>query len=100
MPAIVGVHGIAQQARGPEVLEAKWGPALRDGARARRVSVWTRPHWPARSTAGSFALRESCAALVIPTTAQAIWPTTRRSCSSSSGAKPRGSSPSAWSHLR
>src|SRR5690349_4369422 len=31
MPRIVGVHGIAQQVRGPEVLRATWTPALRDG---------------------------------------------------------------------
>lgn len=31
MTRIVGVHGIAQQVRGPEVLRAAWVPALRDG---------------------------------------------------------------------
>jgi hypothetical protein len=31
MPLIVGIHGIAQQVRGPEVLRATWMPALRDG---------------------------------------------------------------------
>jgi hypothetical protein len=31
MARIVGVHGIAQQVRGPEVLRAAWVPALRDG---------------------------------------------------------------------
>ena len=31
MARIVGVHGIAQQVRGPEVLRAAWAPALRDG---------------------------------------------------------------------
>lgn len=31
MPAVVAVHGIAQQNKGPEVLKAEWGPALRDG---------------------------------------------------------------------
>ena len=31
MTRIVGVHGIAQQVRGPEVLQAMWAPALRDG---------------------------------------------------------------------
>src|SRR5215469_10238209 len=31
MPRIVGVHGIAQQVRGAEVLRAAWMPALRDG---------------------------------------------------------------------
>jgi pimeloyl-ACP methyl ester carboxylesterase len=31
MALIVGIHGIAQQARGPEVLRALWAPALRDG---------------------------------------------------------------------
>jgi hypothetical protein len=31
MARIVGVHGIAQQVRGPEVLQATWAPALRDG---------------------------------------------------------------------
>jgi hypothetical protein len=31
MARIVGIHGIAQQARGPEVLETAWVPALRDG---------------------------------------------------------------------
>jgi len=28
---IVGIHGIAQQVRGPDVLRAAWAPALRDG---------------------------------------------------------------------
>ena len=31
MARIVGIHGIAQQVRGPEVLQAAWLPALRDG---------------------------------------------------------------------
>ena len=31
MVRIVGVHGIAQQVRGPEVLRTAWMPALRDG---------------------------------------------------------------------
>jgi pimeloyl-ACP methyl ester carboxylesterase len=31
MVRIVGIHGIAQQVRGPEVLRASWAPALRDG---------------------------------------------------------------------
>lgn len=31
MALIVGVHGISQQLRGPEVLRAVWAPALRDG---------------------------------------------------------------------
>jgi pimeloyl-ACP methyl ester carboxylesterase len=31
MARIVGIHGIAQQVRGPEVLRAVWAPALRDG---------------------------------------------------------------------
>ena len=31
MARIVGIHGIAQQVRGPEVLRAAWTPALRDG---------------------------------------------------------------------
>jgi pimeloyl-ACP methyl ester carboxylesterase len=31
MGRIVGIHGIAQQVRGPEVLRAVWAPALRDG---------------------------------------------------------------------
>lgn len=31
MARIVGIHGIAQQLRGPEVLRATWAPALRDG---------------------------------------------------------------------
>jgi pimeloyl-ACP methyl ester carboxylesterase len=31
MARIVGIHGIAQQVRGPEVLRATWVPALRDG---------------------------------------------------------------------
>ncbi len=31
MTRIVGIHGIAQQVRGPEVLRAVWAPALRDG---------------------------------------------------------------------
>jgi hypothetical protein len=40
MPVIVGVHGIAQQVKGPEVLSAAWLPALRDGlalAGAKRI---------------------------------------------------------------
>lgn len=31
MPAVVAVHGIAQQNKGPEVLASEWGPPLRDG---------------------------------------------------------------------
>lgn len=31
MGRIVGIHGIAQELRGPEVLRAVWAPALRDG---------------------------------------------------------------------
>jgi hypothetical protein len=31
MARIVGIHGIAQQVRGPEVLRVAWEPALRDG---------------------------------------------------------------------
>ena len=31
MARIVGIHGIAQQVRGPELLRATWAPALRDG---------------------------------------------------------------------
>jgi pimeloyl-ACP methyl ester carboxylesterase len=31
MARIVGIHGIAQQVRGPEVLRDRWAPALRDG---------------------------------------------------------------------
>lgn len=31
MARIVGIHGIAQEVRGPEVLRTKWAPALRDG---------------------------------------------------------------------
>jgi hypothetical protein len=31
MARIVGIHGIAQQIRGPEMLRAMWTPALRDG---------------------------------------------------------------------
>jgi hypothetical protein len=31
MARVVGVHGIAQQVKGPEVLAASWVPALRDG---------------------------------------------------------------------
>jgi pimeloyl-ACP methyl ester carboxylesterase len=31
MALIVGIHGIAQQVRGPEVLRQAWAPALRDG---------------------------------------------------------------------
>src|SRR5262245_19483445 len=31
MASIVGVHGIAQENKGSEVLEREWGPALRDG---------------------------------------------------------------------
>jgi len=39
VPAIVAVHGIAQQNKGTEVLAAEWGPALRDGVRQVGVSV-------------------------------------------------------------
>jgi hypothetical protein len=39
MPAIVAVHGIAQQNKGPEVLAAEWGPALRDGVRQAGFSL-------------------------------------------------------------
>lgn len=31
MPQVVGVHGIAQQFKGPEVLAVEWSPPLRDG---------------------------------------------------------------------
>jgi pimeloyl-ACP methyl ester carboxylesterase len=31
MARIVGIHGMGQQLRGPEVLHAAWAPALRDG---------------------------------------------------------------------
>jgi hypothetical protein len=31
--SIVGVHGIGQQVKGPEVVRAAWAPALRDGVR-------------------------------------------------------------------
>ncbi len=31
MARIVGIHGIAQEVRGPDVLRAQWAPALRDG---------------------------------------------------------------------
>lgn len=31
MAKIVGVHGIAQQQKGPQVLAAEWGPPLQDG---------------------------------------------------------------------
>lgn len=31
MAAVVGVHGIAQQRKGPQVLLTEWGPAMRDG---------------------------------------------------------------------
>jgi hypothetical protein len=37
MARIVGVHGIAQQVRGPEVLRATWAPALRDGVTLSRA---------------------------------------------------------------
>ena len=33
MAQIVGIHGIAQQVRGPEVLRTLWAPALRDGVK-------------------------------------------------------------------
>lgn len=39
MPLIVAVHGIAQQLKGPEVLRAEWGPALRDGVRKAGVTL-------------------------------------------------------------
>ena len=31
MPTVVGVHGIGQQFKGPNVLRTEWLPALRDG---------------------------------------------------------------------
>jgi hypothetical protein len=31
MATVVGIHGIAQQAKGPEILRTEWEPALRDG---------------------------------------------------------------------
>lgn len=31
MPSVVGVHGIAQQFKGPNVLRTEWLPPLRDG---------------------------------------------------------------------
>ena len=31
MPSVVGVHGIGQQFKGPNVLWTEWLPALRDG---------------------------------------------------------------------
>jgi hypothetical protein len=31
MARIVGIHGIAQETRGPDVLRTQWAPALRDG---------------------------------------------------------------------
>jgi hypothetical protein len=34
MTLVVGVHGIAQQLKGPELLRSEWEPPLRDGARA------------------------------------------------------------------
>ena len=34
MPRIVGVHGVAQQLKGPETLAKDWLPALRDGVTA------------------------------------------------------------------
>src|SRR5689334_7556807 len=33
MARVVGVHGIAQEVKGPEVLAQVWVPALRDGVR-------------------------------------------------------------------
>lgn len=39
MPAIVAVHGIAQQNKGPEVLLKEWGPPLRDGVRQAGVQL-------------------------------------------------------------
>ena len=39
MPSIVAVHGIAQQNKGPEVLEAEWGPPLRDGVRQAGITL-------------------------------------------------------------
>jgi hypothetical protein len=37
MPSIIGVHGIGQQFRGQDVLEAEWLPALRSGLRLAGV---------------------------------------------------------------
>jgi hypothetical protein len=39
VPTVVGVHGIAQQNKGPEVLASEWGPALRDGVRQSGVTL-------------------------------------------------------------
>lgn len=33
MSRIVGVHGIAQEVKGPNVLESEWAPAMQDGVR-------------------------------------------------------------------
>jgi hypothetical protein len=37
MPTVVAVHGIAQQNKGPDILNAEWSPALRDGVRRAGV---------------------------------------------------------------
>jgi hypothetical protein len=37
MPSVVAVHGVAQQNKGPDVLKAELGPALRDGVRRAGV---------------------------------------------------------------
>jgi hypothetical protein len=39
MALVVAVHGIAQQNKGPEVLQTEWGPPLRDGVRQTGVTM-------------------------------------------------------------
>lgn len=48
MTLIVGVHGIAQQNKGPEVLRSEWEPWLRDGASAAGGNI------PARALTCAF----------------------------------------------
>ena len=66
MARIVGVHGIAQQLRGPELLRAEWAPAVRDGitlsgAKLPPKLILT---WPSMVTySGSTAVRPRRAAL-------------------------------------
>jgi hypothetical protein len=38
MAKVVGIHGIAQQLLGPDVLEAAWLPSLRSGMRLANVT--------------------------------------------------------------
>lgn len=39
MALVVGIHGIAQQHKGPQVLASEWGPPLRDGVALAGVAL-------------------------------------------------------------